>query len=442
MDCTEVRRRFDDILDDSLNGESKAAVQEHLDKCGECRKELQRTGDVIAAIEAAHDEPAVKLCDAALQKGIDARASDIHLQCGEEGLRVRYRVDGVLHDAMKLPAYAWPSLLTRLMILSEMNVAERRVPQDGRIHYEYEGTPYDLRVSFAPTIGGGQVVMRVLSERQALLGLDQLGFSQVARRQVETLLDRPAGLAIVTGPTGSGKTTTLYAMLTHLNSVEKHLLTVEDPVEYRLPGVGQTAVNRKALLTFCNALRTFMRQDPDVIMVGEIRDLETAELIMQATITGHLMLSTLHTRDAASVPERLLDMGMEPFLIANALCGAVAQRLVRRVCETCRDEADLPGEVRRSLAQAGAAVTCGTFCRGAGCDQCRKSGYRGRIAVHEVMTMTPALAELILRRADVKAVRQQALKDGMVSMLEDGIRKAAEGSTTVEEVLRVVRVPE
>jgi type II secretory ATPase GspE/PulE/Tfp pilus assembly ATPase PilB-like protein len=371
-----------------------------------------------------------------ITQAVRERATDIHIEPRKTEIAVRYRVDGLLHNARLVPKHLHPAITSRLKIISGMNIAERRVPQDGRIPLNVDGKEIDLRVSTLPTIFGEKIVMRILDKSSTLLSLSQLGFMHDAQLVFERIINQPYGMILITGPTGSGKTTTLYAVLRQLNSPEKNLITVEDPVEYQLTGVNQVQINPKAGLTFANSLRSILRQDPDIIMVGEIRDSETAEIAINAALTGHLVLSTLHTNDAPSAITRLVDMGIEPFLIASSLIGVTAQRLVRKICPHCKVEytphidslsfleLEIPKHVK--------------LYRGHGCEKCQGKGYLGRTALQEVMGVDESIKTLILERASSSMIKEQARKNGMRTLLEDGWAKVLEGITTMEEVLRVV----
>lgn len=417
-----------------------------LDEAQRGIKELAGLGDNADLVESAAsvtDEaqsgPIIRVVNAIIQQAIKDGASDIHVEPGSRHTRVRYRIDGVLHEIMQLPKYIQPPLLSRIKIMAEMNIAERRIPQDGRIGITYAGKDYDLRVSVLPTVFGEKAVMRILDKSSVMIGLNKLGFYPEVLARLETLIVQPNGMLLSTGPTGSGKTTTQYSILNKINSVEKNIITVEDPVEYQLAGISQVAVNRKAGLTFASALRSFLRQDPDIIMVGEIRDLETAETAIEASLTGHLVLSTLHTNDASQAVTRLVDMGVEPFLISASLVGVLAQRLARKVCSNCKAPYTPPPEaVARLGIKPDPDAPPITFYRGRGCDNCRHTGYKGRTGIHELMVVNDEINDLVVRRAPVSEVREAARAGGMKLLREDGMMKVVEGITTVEEVLRVV----
>lgn len=383
--------------------------------------------------------PIIRIAHAVIQQAVQQGASDIHVEPGTRQVRVRYRIDGVLHEVMSMPKHIHPPLVSRYKIMSEMNIAERRVPQDGRIGINYQNKDYDLRVNCLPTLNGEKIVMRILDKGSVMIGLNKLGFFPDTLAQLETMITQPNGMFLTTGPTGAGKTTTLYSCLNRVNSVERNINTVEDPVEYQLPGVSQVAVARKAGLTFATSLRSLMRQDPDIIMVGEIRDLETAEMAIQAALTGHLVLSTLHTNDAASTFTRLIDMGVEPFLVSATLIGALAQRLGRRICDKCKEEYEASAEILAPFGrQPESPSEMLTLARGRGCENCRHTGYKGRIGIYELMTVNEEIAELVVRRAPVSEIKHAARANGMKTLQDDGLRKVIAGITTPEEISRVV----
>jgi len=393
--------------------------------------------DVAHLRDLAFEAPVVRLVNLLLENAIAAEASDIHIEPFEDTLRVRYRIDGVLFDQEAPPRRLRDAITSRIKLMAEMNIAERRLPQDGRIRVALHGRRIDIRVSTIPTVHGESIVMRLLDRQSVFLPLERLGFAPATLRAFESLIRRPHGIILVTGPTGSGKTTTLYAALDKINSPDRKIITIEDPVEYQLKGVNQIPVKPKIGLTFATGLRHIVRQDPDVILVGEIRDLETVEIAIQAALTGHLVFSTLHTNDAPGAIPRLQDMGAEPYLIASVLEGVLAQRLVRKICEACRVP-DTP-----SLADLEAlGVVAGPdtrLYRGKGCEACRHTGYRGRTGIYELFPITEETRSLILRRAPAHEIRRHAVQAGMVTLRLDGWAKACQGVTTVEEVLRVTQ---
>jgi type IV pilus assembly protein PilB len=390
---------------------------------------------------AAQDAPIVRFVELMIGKAVTDHASDIHVEPAADGLRIRFRVDGVLHDTMHAPRSIQAGIVSRLKIMADINIAERRLPQDGRATIKVSGRAIDLRVATIPTIHGEAAVLRILDKGTVALTLAESGFLPDTLARFQSAYRKPWGTILVTGPTGSGKTSTLYGTLRELNEPHRNIITVEDPVEYRLEGLKQVQVNNKAGLTFANALRSFLRADPDVLLVGEIRDLETAVMVAEASLTGHLVLSTLHTNDAASTPLRLLEIGLEPFLVTSTLQCVLAQRLARRLCERCSEPFE-PTDV--ALAVAGwrddLAVDVGPprFMRAVGCSACGKTGYRGRFAIHEVLLSSEALCGLVIGGAHTDEVAELARAEGMRTMREDGLVKAACGMTTLEELARVV----
>jgi len=384
------------------------------------------------------DAPVVRLLNTIIDEGVRQGASDIHIEPQRSGLLVRYRIDGVLHDVMKPPRDVRAALISRAKIMADLDIAERRRPQDGRIHYKSPSRTVDLRVSTLPTIFGEKVVMRILDQSTPLIGLNRLGFHSDTLRQWEQAISTPYGMILVTGPTGSGKTTTLYATLGTINSLEKNIVTVEDPVEYQLPRINQVQVNVKAGLTFASALRSILRQDPDIVMVGEMRDRETAEIGVQAALTGHLVLSTLHTNDAASAITRLVDMGIEPFLVASSTVAILAQRLARQICPHCKIAYTPPPDALKRLGLDPQREV--TLFRGQGCEECRFTGYRGRIGVFELLLMSDGIRELVVRRAPSSEIKALAVREGMQTLRDDGLEKVLSGVSTIDEILRVVYV--
>jgi len=397
-------------------------------------------GDEADDMEKLSEEaPIIRIAHAIVQQAIRDKTSDIHIEPGAKGVRIRYRIDGVLNEMMTVPKHIQQQLIARFKILAEMNIAERRVPQDGRIPIKHEGKDYDLRVSCLPTMWGEKIVMRILDKTSVLLGLNKLGFEPSVQSKLEELVSQPNGMVLTTGPTGSGKTTTLYSILHKINTAEKNIITIEDPVEYQLPGVSQVQINKKAGLTFAAGLRAFLRQDPDIIMVGEMRDLETAQIAVEASLTGHLVLSTLHTNDSPSAVMRLADMGIETYLIAATVIGIMAQRLCRKICTNCKEPYKAPAsELIKFGFQADDPNQLVTLYRGTGCDECRHKGYKGRIGLYELLVMNEEIAELVVRRAPVADIREVAKSGGMKELREDGLIKVMEGMTTPEEVRRVV----
>jgi len=390
--------------------------------------------------ELVDEAPIVRVVNLIISQAINDKASDIHIEPEARSVRVRYRVDGVLHDVMSPPKHIQAPMVSRIKIMASMDIAERRIPQDGKIHLRHDGREFDLRVSTVPTIHGEKVVMRILDKGSVMLGLNKLGFSEENQRLFEEVVERPYGMILVTGPTGSGKSTTLYSCLNKLNSGTTNILTIEDPVEYQLPGVNQVQVNTKANLTFASALRSFLRQDPDIIMVGEIRDQETARIAVEAALTGHLVLSTLHTNDASGAVSRLVEMGVEPFLVASSVIGVLGQRLARTICPNCKEAySPTPDAVKRfGLAMYSDSEL--NFYRGRGCDHCKMTGYRGRTGIHELMPITDRVRGLVLQRSSTAEIKQAAMEEGMRTMQDDGLNKVLGGITSMEECLRVVYV--
>jgi len=392
--------------------------------------------DLDAVMDAASDNQVIKLLNLVLMQAIKDRASDIHFEPFENEFKMRYRIDGVLYEMVPPPKQLGPAIISRIKVMGNLDIAERRLPQDGRIELKLGGNPIDLRIAILPTIYGESCVMRVLDRGNVELSLDRIGLRQDDFDTFSRLVTKPNGIVVVTGPTGSGKTTTLYAALATLNDIETKILTVEDPVEYDIDGLCQCQVNAEAGLTFGKALRSFLRQDPDVILVGEIRDLETAQIAVQASLTGHLVLSTLHTNDAPSSIIRLVDLGMEPFLLTATIEGIVAQRLVRTICKECKEAYTPKEEELMELNLLPENVRGRQFFRGKGCDACNKSGYKGRMALFEIMTMDDEMRDLIMKQANTTALRAHARKRGMRSLRECGMLGIYEGQTTIDEVVR------
>ncbi|MFZ5688127.1 MAG: GspE/PulE family protein [Bacillota bacterium] len=386
--------------------------------------------------------PVVRVVNSMIQQAVQARASDIHVEPLGDRVRVRFRVDGLLRDMMSLPKGSHPSIISRIKIMADMDIAEKRLPQDGRVQIRASNRQVDLRVSSMPTIFGEKIVIRILDKSARLVSLEDLGFSEAVLHRYRNLIKFAYGMILVTGPTGSGKTTTLYATLNEISSIDKNIITIEDPVEYILEGINQTQVHVKSGLTFAVGLRSILRQDPDVIMVGEIRDAETADIAVRAATTGHLVLSTLHTNDAAGAVTRLIDTGVEPFLVASSVIGVVAQRLVRKICPHCKASYQLPPDSPHRVfigVDANAAIS---LYKGQGCRQCEYTGYRGRLAIQEVLAVSAQLRSLILEKASSEELKNQAVSEGMKTLKEDGIIKALEGLTTIEEVIRVAYADE
>ena len=387
-------------------------------------------------IEAAEEPPIIKLVNILFIEAVRARASDIHIEPEEELVRVRYRVDGILHEIHTIPKKFQSAIISRIKVLSNLDIAENRRPQDGKIRMSLEGRSIDVRVSTFPTIHGENVVMRLLDKSSILIGLKELGFLHDNLAVFEKLIHQPNGIILVTGPTGSGKTTTLYSALTTISSMEKNIITIEDPVEYELPLIRQTQVNLKADISFATGLRSILRQDPDVVMVGEIRDKETADIAIQASLTGHLVFSTLHTNDAPSALTRLIDMGIEPFLISSSVIGILAQRLVRTICDKCKEKYTVPATALKDLGIGGEMEAY----KGKGCGTCKNTGYLGRVGIFELMIMDDDIKKMVEEKNSADVIKKNAVQRGMKTLREDGLEKAKQGLTTIEEVLRVTEV--
>ncbi len=412
------------------------------DALAKANVERSRDGDEASdgdAEKMAEQAPIIRLANALIQQAILDRASDIHVEPQHRAVRVRYRIDGVLMEAMTLPKNLQSPLVSRLKIMADMNIAERRVPQDGRIEVRHSGKDFDLRVSSVPTPFGEKVVMRILDKSSVMIGLNKLGFTDENMLQIEELTNQPNGMFLCTGPTGSGKTTTQYSVLNRLNTVGVNILTIEDPIEYQLNGIAQVQVNRKAGLTFATALRAFLRQDPDIIMVGEMRDLETAEIAIESSLTGHLVLSTLHTNDAPSATLRMIDMGVEPYLIAATVIGVLAQRLGRRIDGEHKEQYSVKQiDLRRFGFQVTNPEEEVILYRGIPHENNRQTGFRGRTGFHELMIMNAEIAEMVVRRAPLADIKEAAKANGMKELREDGLVKVLAGVTTPDEVMRVV----
>ncbi|CAI8834466.1 Type II secretion system protein E [Methylocaldum szegediense] len=393
--------------------------------------------DVEHLKDLASEAPVIRMVNLIMQRAVESRASDIHVEPFEQRLKVRFRVDGVLREVEAPPVRSTAAVISRIKIMAKLNIAERRLPQDGRIKLQVQGKELDLRVSTVPTMYGESVVIRLLHKESIVFDFSSLGFEGVMLERFLNVLDLPHGIILITGPTGSGKSTTLYTALHKLNTPERKIITVEDPVEYQLEGVNQIQVKPQIGLTFANALRSIVRQDPDVIMIGEMRDLETARIAVQSALTGHLVLSTLHTNDAAGGVTRLMDMGLEDYLITSTVNGILGQRLVRRLCPNCREPYPAMPEMVEEMRLARFADGPVILHRPKGCEQCDGTGYRGRLAIHEFLVMSDDIRRLVMNHAQARQIEEMALKEGMHTMYEDGLRKAVAGLTTIEEVLRV-----
>ncbi len=399
--------------------------------------DFEETQDLLDADEEA---PIIRLVNSVLFQAVKDRASDIHIEPFERDLMVRFRIDGILYDIISPPKRFQPVITSRIKIMAGMNIAEKRLPQDGRIRIKLAGKEVDIRASSVPTAFGERVVMRLLDRSATILQLDELGLNGHKLEMIDTLIHQSHGIILVTGPTGSGKTTTLYAGLSRINSTDKNIITIEDPIEYQLHGVGQIQVNPKIELTFAGGLRSILRQDPDVIMVGEIRDAETAKIAIQAALTGHLVFSTLHTNDSCGAITRLIEMGIEPFLVASSVIAVMAQRLLRRVCPSCREPYRPSVEEMRQLGVSSDDLEGHQVYRpGPGCADCKQTGYRGRLGIHELLVIDDEVRNLTMKSADSSSIRRVAAAKGMNSLREDGAAKVLAGQTTIEEVLRVTQ---
>ena len=430
-----------DALDELLKakyGEEQASIDQLLEEIhlGDGDSDEIDESNEADVTKMAGEAPIVRFVSLVLQQAIRDKASDIHFEPFEDQFRIRYRIDGALYEMAPPPRNLAAPVIARLKVLSNLNIAERRIPQDGRIKMTIAGRPVDLRVSTLPTQFGESVVLRVLDKSVVNLDLGNLGMSDDALKEIRRLVARPNGIFIVTGPTGSGKTTTLYSALREINKVETKILTAEDPVEYEIDGIMQVAVNHAVGLNFARALRSFLRQDPDKILVGEIRDLETAQIAVQASLTGHVVLSTLHTNDAAGAITRLVDMGLEPYLIAASLEGVLGQRLVRKICRACRTAYEPDADLIDLLGADPIEIADKQFYYGRGCAECSQTGYRGRQGLFEMLCVTDEIRELITKRSPTLMLRQKALEQGMRTLREDGLRSIFDGATTIEEVLK------
>ena len=418
-----------------LNQDSAQQLVQNMEDESDIISQIEDTADLL---EDTSDAPIIKLVNHILSQSIKARASDIHIEPYQDSFKVRYRVDGILYDLLSPPKWIQPALTSRIKVMSKLNIAEKRLPQDGRFEVRIGSQMIDVRVSTLPIQYGERVVMRLLNKSSSIFELNEIGLSQAQLKLIKELVSSPNGIVLVTGPTGSGKTTTLYSVLSSINTPDINIITIEDPVEYQLKGISQIQVNPKIELTFARGLRSIMRQDPDVILIGEIRDRETSEIAVQSALTGHLVFSTLHTNDSASAITRLVDIGVEPFLISSSLLAVIAQRLVRVLCEHCK-EPYKPDVTLQALGVRPDRLGKYTFYRAKGCDKCFHTGYRGRIGIYEIMIMGHKLKTLIQRTYDSYQIKQEALKLGMVTLRRDGIEKVLKGITTIEEVIRVTQ---
>ena len=460
-----VSNPFDTALLNAVQFDAQCPVQFALAPRAEIEKSLKKYYGVGAETldELSKDEPlelligedkeitegdqeasVIKFVNQIVWEAFKDRATDIHFEPAEDELRIRYRIDGILHQTPMPPQLKryQAALISRIKVMSGMNIAEKRLPQDGRINVRIKGEEIDIRVSTVPTVYGESVSLRLLTRGKIFLGLEKLGFSPLEETALREIIVKPHGILLVTGPTGSGKSTSLYAFLSTINSVHKRIITIEEPVEYELKGINQIAVRSDIGLTFAMGLRHILRQDPNVIMVGEIRDLETAEIAIRAALTGHLVFSTLHTNDAASAFTRLIDMGIEPFLVASSVEAIMAQRLVRTICPFCKTEQKIEHDYLRKIGFPEHEIGTAKFWKGIGCEECRQLGYQGRMGIYELLLLNEALRPLVLNRSAASTIAQRAIENGMRTLRTDGWNKVRNGVTTVEEVLRVTQTEE
>jgi len=420
-----------------LGGDSAEQLVQDMEENGQTI--ISVIEDATDLLDDTSDAPIIKLVNYIISQSVKARASDIHFEPYQDRFKVRYRVDGILYDLLTPPKWIQPALVSRIKVMAKMNIAEKRLPQDGRLEVKIGDQDIDVRVSTIPTSFGERLVLRLLNKSGSLLTLTEIGLSPARLTLLEKLVHSPNGIILVTGPTGSGKTTTLYAILTSINTPEINIITIEDPIEYQIQGISQIQVNPKINLTFARGLRSIVRQDPDVVLVGEIRDHETAEIAVQSALTGHLVFSTLHTNDSASAITRLVDIGVEPFLISSSVVAVVAQRLIRIFCNECK-ETYLPDEIAlKSMDIDPDLIKNKSICRAKGCPHCLHTGYRGRIAIFEILVLNEALRSLVLKTFDSNLIKTEALKHNLITLHQDGIQKVINGITTIEEVLRVIQ---
>lgn len=423
-------------IQDAINKvyeKNTANLVEKIEGDFEDNYDLEGPIDILEATE--DDAPVIKFVNSLIFRAVKEKASDIHIEPFEKEFVVRFRVDGILYDVIRQPKRAHAAIASRIKVMGTLDIAEKRLPQDGRIKIKIAGKDIDIRLSTVPANHGERLVMRILEQSETILQLEQLGFSETSSRQIEKMIFRKYGIILVTGPTGSGKTTTLSACLVKLNSPERNILTVEDPIEYQIPGINQVQVNTKIELTFAKALRAFLRQNPDIIMVGEIRDGETAQIAINASLTGHLVMSTLHTNDAAGSTTRLIDMGVEPFMVASSLLCVIAQRLVRKVCMKCR-ESHIPTEYEMQELGLVQLPMGAQFFKAVGCNNCSKSGYSGRTVIHELLMIDDAIRAMIVKNVDSNTIKRAAIEKGMLTLRDDGVQKVMQGFTTIDELLR------
>lgn len=442
---------FAAAADDVSRAISQEYRQELISEVGAAIKETEETHAVKVVdsnkiSQIIKEAPIAKIVATILEYAVNSRASDVHIEPQEDRVRVRYRIDGILYDKLSLPKSIQEAVISRIKILSEMKIDEHRIPQDGRFNFRVGDKEADLRISILPTANGEKIVMRLLRKSSSIPTLQELGLTGVSLKNLNTAILRPHGIIMVCGPTGSGKTTTLYSVLAHLNTTRVNILSLEDPIEYQIAGVNQVQVNPAVGLTFAAGLRSFLRQDPNIILVGEIRDNETSDLAIQAALTGHLVFSTVHTSDAAGVLPRMLDLGAEGFLLASTMTAIVGQRIVRKICSACRESYPPPPQlieeiknILGNLFPANNKDTPTKLFRGKGCNECDGSGYLGRVGIFEVLTVSEKIAHLILEHSDSATIQKQAVAEGMITMKQDGYLKVLDGTTTIEEVLRVAQ---
>lgn len=432
----EIKETIDSEYSQGLSVEVSEALKETSESALKTI-DLSQIGKIIK------EAPIAKIVSTVLEYALKGRASDVHIEPQETRTRVRYRIDGILHEKLALPKSVHDAVVSRIKILSDMKIDERRIPQDGRFNFKLGQEEVDLRVSTLPTVHGEKIVMRLLKKTGGIPSLSDLGFRGPSLRNLEIAITRPHGIILVTGPTGSGKTTTLYSILSKLNSAKVNIVTLEDPVEYEIVGLNQVQINPQAGLTFASGLRSFLRQDPNIILVGEIRDNETTNLAVQAALTGHLVFSTLHTNNAATAIPRLLDLGAEPFLIVSVLNAIEAQRITRRICAACKESytpsAEVAADIRKVLGKLLPAEKEVVLYKGKGCKECVDTGYLGRIGIYETIIITPQIAKLIIERTTAEAIEAKAVEEGMITMKQDGYLKTLDGIITIEEVLRVAQ---
>lgn len=434
----EIKTALQSQYSVSLVGEVKEALQESE------KINPVKTFDNNSIQQVIQEAPIAKIVSTILEYALKSRASDVHIEPHEDRVRVRYRIDGILYERLSLPKPVQEAVISRIKILSDLKIDEHRIPQDGRFNFKLENQEVDLRVSVLPIVFGEKIVMRLLRKTGGIPTMSDLGLRGLALKNLETIILRPHGIIIVCGPTGSGKTTSLYSVLSKLNTTRVNISTLEDPVEYQMQGINQVQINPDVGLTFASGLRAFLRQDPNIILVGEIRDKETADLAVQAALTGHLVFSTLHTSSAAGTLPRLMDMGAETFLLASTMTGVLAQRIARKICDHCKIQYDPPQEIVNEITKVLGEYTPKTqgkikLFKGQGCDNCGDTGYFGRVGIFEVMTITDKIAKLILQKSDAATIENQAKSEGMMTMKQDGYLKVVEGITTIDEVLRVAQ---